>query len=46
MVLSQINLAYFLTLVAGARKAIEDEGFAAYADEVRRGWMAGDLPAL
>jgi queuine tRNA-ribosyltransferase len=46
MVLSQINLAYYQTLVAGARKAIEDEGFAAYADEVRRGWMAGDLPAL
>jgi queuine tRNA-ribosyltransferase len=46
MVLSQINLAYYQTLVAGARKAIEHEGFAAYADEIRRGWMAGDLPAL
>jgi queuine tRNA-ribosyltransferase len=46
MVLSQINLAYYQTLVAGARKAIEDEGFAAYADEVREGWTAGDLPVL
>jgi queuine tRNA-ribosyltransferase len=46
MVLSQINLAYYQTLVAGARKAIEDEGFAAYADEVRAGWTAGDLPPL
>jgi queuine tRNA-ribosyltransferase len=46
MVLSQINLAYYQTLVAGARRAIEYEGFAAYADEIRRGWMAGDLPAL
>jgi queuine tRNA-ribosyltransferase len=46
MVLSQINLAYYQTLVSGARKAIEYEGFAAYAHEIRRGWMAGDLPAL
>jgi queuine tRNA-ribosyltransferase len=46
MVLSQINLAYYQTLVAGARKAIEYEGFAAYADEVRAGWTAGDLPPL
>jgi queuine tRNA-ribosyltransferase len=46
MVLSQINLAYYQALVAGARKAIEHEGFAAYADEVRAGWAAGDLPPL
>jgi queuine tRNA-ribosyltransferase len=45
MVLSQINLAYYQTLGAGARKAIEDDSFAAYADAVRQGWMAGDLPA-
>jgi queuine tRNA-ribosyltransferase len=46
MILSQVNLAYYQTLVAGARKAIEDEGFAAYADGVRAGWTAGDLPPL
>jgi queuine tRNA-ribosyltransferase len=44
MVLSQINLAYYQELVAGAREAIEGGAFADYAAQVREGWARGDLP--
>ena len=46
MVLSQVNLAYYQTLVAGARAAIEAGAFADYAAQTRAGWAAGDLPPL
>jgi queuine tRNA-ribosyltransferase len=43
MVLSQINLAYYQELVAGARTAIEAGAFEDYAAQTRAGWAAGDL---
>jgi queuine tRNA-ribosyltransferase len=46
MILSQINLAYYQELVQGARKAIEDHSFSAYAAATRALWADGDLPAL
>ncbi|WP_029040116.1 tRNA guanosine(34) transglycosylase Tgt [Cucumibacter marinus] len=43
MILSQINLAYYLELMVGARKAIENGRFAEYAAETRQGWAEGDI---
>jgi len=44
MILSQVNLAYYQELVAGARRAIETASFEDYAAQVRDGWARGDLP--
>jgi queuine tRNA-ribosyltransferase len=44
MILSQVNLAYYQELVRGARDAIAEGRFAAYAEDVRAGWARGDLP--
>ena len=44
MILSQVNLAYYQELVAGARQAIEAGTFADYAAQTRAGWARGDLP--
>jgi len=46
MILSQVNLAYYQELVSGARDAIAQGRFAAYAEETREGWSRGDLPPL
>jgi queuine tRNA-ribosyltransferase len=46
MILSQINLAYYQELVAGARGAIEGGRFNDFAAETRAGWAAGDLPIV
>ena len=46
MILSQVNLAYYQELVAGARAAIEHGAFADYAAATRAGWARGDLPPL
>lgn len=46
MILSQINLAYYQELVAGARGAIEQGRFNDFAAETRAGWAAGDLPVM
>jgi len=46
MILSQVNLAYYQELVAGARDAIADSRLAAYADATRAGWSQGDLAPL
>ncbi|GGF22215.1 queuine tRNA-ribosyltransferase [Youhaiella tibetensis] len=46
MILSQINLAYYQELVAGARAAIEAGTFSEYAEATRAGWAGGDLPPL
>jgi queuine tRNA-ribosyltransferase len=46
MVLSQINLAYYQELVAGARAAIEAGAFPDYAAQTGEAWARGDLPAL
>ena len=45
MILSQINLAYYQELVAGARDAIAAGAFADFAAETRDGWARGDLPS-
>jgi queuine tRNA-ribosyltransferase len=44
MILSQVNLAYYQELVGGARDAIAEGRFAAYAEDTRAGWARGDLP--
>jgi len=44
MLLSQINLAYYQTLMRGAREAIAAGTFAAYRDAKKRGWETGDIP--
>ena len=46
MVLSQINLAYYQELTAGARAAIEAGRMDDFAAETRAAWAAGDLPVL
>jgi queuine tRNA-ribosyltransferase len=46
MVLSQINLAYYQELTAGARHAIPAGRMADFAAETRAAWAAGDLPPL
>jgi queuine tRNA-ribosyltransferase len=46
MILSQINLAYYQELVAGARGAIERAQFSDFAAATRAAWAAGDLPTL
>ena len=42
MALTEINLAYYLDLMAGARRAIEERRLAAYVNETRRGWLEGE----
>ncbi|MFN3348217.1 tRNA guanosine(34) transglycosylase Tgt [Pseudorhodoplanes sp.] len=44
MLLTQINLAYYQTLMHGAREAIAAGTFAEYRERVKRGWAAGDIP--
>ena len=46
MILSQINLAYYQELVAGARDAIEAGRMADYAAQTREGWARGDIAPL
>jgi queuine tRNA-ribosyltransferase len=46
MLLTWVNLAYYQTLMAGARAAIEAGRYADYKAEVEAGWAAGDIPAL
>ena len=42
MGLTEINLAYYLDLMAGARRAIREGRLRAYIDETRRGWAEGE----
>jgi queuine tRNA-ribosyltransferase len=42
--LSAMNLAYYQTLMAGARAAIAARRFAEYQAETEEGWARGDLP--
>lgn len=46
MVLSQINLAYYQELTAGARAAISAGDLEEFAAHTRAGWADGDLPPL
>jgi queuine tRNA-ribosyltransferase len=43
MLLTEINLAYYQELMAGARAAIRAGSFAAYRSEVKAGWARGDI---
>ncbi len=45
MLLTWVNLAYYQTLMAGARAAIGEGRFDAYRSEVKEGWARGDIPA-
>ncbi len=42
MGLSEINLAYYLDLMSGARQAIGEGRLDAYIDDARRGWVEGE----
>jgi queuine tRNA-ribosyltransferase len=42
MGLTEINLAYYQDLMAGARRAIGEGRLRAYVDETRRGWAEGE----
>ena len=44
MLLTQVNLAYYQTLMRGAREAIAAGTFGDYRERVKRGWAAGDIP--
>ncbi len=46
MLLTWNNLAYYQTLMAGARKAIGEGTYADYMAEVREGWARGDIDAV
>ncbi|MBS9476447.1 tRNA guanosine(34) transglycosylase Tgt [Ancylobacter radicis] len=45
MLLTWVNLAYYQSLMAGARAAIGEGRFEAYRVEVKEGWARGDIPA-
>ena len=44
MLLTGNNLAYYQSLMAGMRAAIEAGGFADFAAATKAGWARGDLP--
>ena len=46
MLLSEINIAYYQTLMAGMREAIAAGRFADFRDAVQSGWARGDLPPV
>ena len=46
MLLSAINLAYYQSLMAGMRGAIEARRFADFSAETRQDWAGGDIAAL
>jgi queuine tRNA-ribosyltransferase len=46
MGLTEINLAYYLDLMAGARVAIGEGRLGAYIEDARRGWAEGEAGAV
>ena len=42
MALTEINLAYYQELMAGARNAIGEGRLEAYIEDTRRGWAEGE----
>jgi queuine tRNA-ribosyltransferase len=46
MGLTEINLAYYQDLMAGARKAIEQGRLGAYIDETRKEWAEGEAEGV
>ncbi|MBX9711309.1 MAG: tRNA guanosine(34) transglycosylase Tgt [Xanthobacteraceae bacterium] len=43
MLLSEINIAYFQSLMGGIREAVASGTFASFSERTRAGWAAGDL---
>jgi queuine tRNA-ribosyltransferase len=46
ILLSTVNLAYYQELMAGMRAAITAGRFSTFKDEVKAGWVRGELPPL
>ena len=46
MALTEINLAYYQELMAGARKAIGEGRLDAYIEDTRRGWAEGEAEGV
>lgn len=46
MILSWVNLAYYQSVMAGARDAVSGGVFEDYAASLRAGWAEGDLPPV
>ena len=46
MLLSQNNVAYYQSLMAGIRAAIADGRYADFAAEAKGGWARGDIVEL
>ena len=46
ILLSRHNLTYYERLMAGLRRAIEEDALESFAAELERGWQAGDIPAV
>jgi queuine tRNA-ribosyltransferase len=44
MLLTRVNLAYYQSLMRGAREAIAAGTFADFRAAKKRGWDAGDIP--
>ncbi|MBN8968512.1 MAG: tRNA guanosine(34) transglycosylase Tgt [Rhizobiales bacterium] len=44
MLLSEINVAYFQSLMGGIREAVAAGRFSAFREATRAGWALGDLP--
>jgi queuine tRNA-ribosyltransferase len=45
MLLTWVNLAYYQSLMAGIRAAIDEGRFESFKAEVQEGWARGDIPA-
>jgi len=43
MLLSEINIAYYQSLMQGIRTAISQENFADFRDKIRADWARGDI---
>jgi len=43
MLLSEINIAYYQTLMSGIRSAIAAKNFPDFAEQTREGWARGDI---
>jgi queuine tRNA-ribosyltransferase len=44
MLLSEINIAYYQSLMHGIRNAISEATFANFSERTRAGWAKGDIP--
>jgi queuine tRNA-ribosyltransferase len=44
MLLSEINIAYYQSLMAGIRDAVAARSFDAFCEQTKSGWARGDIP--